>query len=453
MIKFNPIYRVTIYSNTETVIIEDPITCHVSTNRGLMSNAVTANVEIYNLAPSTRKKIYQDPLTLDSSKWHYIHIEGGYAGTDSKTPMSIIFKGRVLQAYSTKDGGSTDVVTYIEAQALDIFDCQSSHTFKAGTSYKDVIKTCASDMPNIEVGNIGEIKGVLQTDTTCDGNSMEQISTITGGHAFVDNGLLNVLLNNEVIDVPVPVITDENSLLSTPIRKEANLEIKMLFEPNLIIGQLLEIKSSIAPDFNGQYKVVGINHDCLFSATQSGSRTTTVSLYIGPMLPNANMILSDGTVKNNFNKVKGENVSTVNYNTPTGFIRPVNGRITNYFGRRVPPTKGASSNHKGVDFGVPVGTPVKATNDGKIVRAGSVSGYGYTIIIDHGVINGNKYKSVYGHLSRFVFKSGKVKRGQVIAYSGGAKGAKGSGTSTGPHLHFEIRRNADIAIDPLSLTG
>lgn len=309
MIKFDPIYRVTIYSNEATVIVIDPITCNLHIERGLMSNAVRASIQLYNLAPSTREKIFQDPLTIDYTKWKFVHVEAGYGG--NYNTMSMIFKGRILQAYSQKAGGQVDVITHIEAQALDIFDCYSAHTFAAGTSFKEIVKTCVNDLPNVTLGNIGALEGTVKTETTCDGKTFEQIEKITGGHAYVDNGVLNVLMNNEVLDVPVPVITDSSGLLETPVRRDAYLDIKMLFEPTLVVGQLLEIQSTIAPNFNGQYKVMGFTHDCLFSKTQGGTRTTTVQLFIGPLLPGANIQLTDGQTQKNFDKVKGEQVVPV----------------------------------------------------------------------------------------------------------------------------------------------
>ena len=140
---------------------------------------------------------------------------------------------------------------------------------------------------------------------------MENISKLTGGNAFVDNNQLNVLMSNEVIDVPVPVITEDNGLLDTPNRRDANLEVKMLFEPSLIVGQLLEIKSGVQPDFNGQYKVMGFTHDCLISGAQAGKRTTNVNLFIGPFLPGAELSLTGTAEEKGFNKVKGTSVSPV----------------------------------------------------------------------------------------------------------------------------------------------
>ncbi len=88
--------------------------------------------------------------------------------------------------------------------------------------------------------------------------------------------------------------------------------------------------------------------------------------------------------------------------------------------------------HKGVDYAAPIGTPIKATGNGKIVWLGTKGGYGRCIVIQHG----SKYSTLYGHMSRY--KSGladgsRVRQGEVIGYVGM------SGLATGPHLHYEFR--------------
>lgn len=312
MIKKQAHYRVTIYTNEETIIITDPITCHFNVTRGVLSDSSKASIKLYNLAPSTREKIFQDAYTFDWEKFKYIHLEAGYGES-----MSMIFKGRILQAYSHKSGGQTDIVTDIQAQALDIFDCQSSYTFKAGTTFLDAFQALAMNLPNVTIANVGVLNGKFQTDTTFEGNTYEQLQKLTGGNVIVDNGQLNCINPNEVIDVPVPVITDNSALLETPMRRDANLEVKMLFEPSLIVGQLLEIQSSVSPQFNGQFKVMGFTHDCTISEAQAGTRTTTVNLFIGPFLPQAPINVTGGEASaGGFNKVKGSKVIPVNASLP-----------------------------------------------------------------------------------------------------------------------------------------
>lgn len=125
---------------------------------------------------------------------------------------------------------------------------------------------------------------------------------------------------------------------------------------------------------------------------------------------------------------------------PPTYVKPISGgRLSSGFGARSAPTKGASTYHQGVDWAVPIGTTVVASNAGTVVHAGWASGYGYAVYINHA--DGRQTR--YGHLSKVLVKTGQtVSQGERIALSGN------TGRSTGPHLHFEIRINGS-AVNPL----
>lgn len=125
---------------------------------------------------------------------------------------------------------------------------------------------------------------------------------------------------------------------------------------------------------------------------------------------------------------------------PPTYVKPISGgRLSSGFGARSAPTKGASTNHKGIDWAVPIGTSVVASNTGTVAFAGWASGYGYAVYINHA--DGRQTR--YGHLSKVLVKTGQsVSQGERIALSGN------TGRSTGPHLHFEIRIGGN-AVNPL----
>lgn len=125
---------------------------------------------------------------------------------------------------------------------------------------------------------------------------------------------------------------------------------------------------------------------------------------------------------------------------PPSYIKPLSGgRMSSGFGGRKAPTKGASTNHKGIDWATPVGTAIYASSGGVVTKAGWGSGYGNVVYIKHP--DGKETR--YGHLSKCLVTPGQtVKQGQKIALSGN------TGRSTGPHLHFEIRING-AAVNPL----
>lgn len=122
---------------------------------------------------------------------------------------------------------------------------------------------------------------------------------------------------------------------------------------------------------------------------------------------------------------------------------PVDGaRITSGFGMRHHPILGYTRMHKGVDFGVPIGTPVMAAGGGVVQFAGRANGYGNFLLIKHA----NGISTGYGHLSRFargIHRGSRVHQAELVAYSGM------TGMATGPHLHYEIRVNGS-QVNPMT---
>ncbi|ARU94206.1 murein DD-endopeptidase MepM [Tatumella citrea] len=113
---------------------------------------------------------------------------------------------------------------------------------------------------------------------------------------------------------------------------------------------------------------------------------------------------------------------------------------SNFNPRRLNPVTGRIAPHRGVDFALPVGTPVLAVGDGEVITAKNGGAAGNYVALRHG----RQYMTRYMHLSRVLVKPGqKVKRGDRIALSGN------TGRSTGPHLHFEIWIN-NQAVNPLT---
>ena len=111
---------------------------------------------------------------------------------------------------------------------------------------------------------------------------------------------------------------------------------------------------------------------------------------------------------------------------------PINGaRLSSPFGMRKHPIDGFNKMHKGTDFAAPMGTPIMASGDGLIKKAGWCGGGGNCVVIKHN----STYQTVYAHMSKFAsgIRSGvRVKQGQTIGYVGS------TGKSTGPHLHYEV---------------
>lgn len=128
-----------------------------------------------------------------------------------------------------------------------------------------------------------------------------------------------------------------------------------------------------------------------------------------------------------------------------GLLRtPIDGaRISSGYGNRRHPVLGYTKQHKGVDFAAPSGTPIMASGDGVIEKAGPWASYGNYIRIRHN----SEFSTAYAHLSRFAkgIRPGKrVKQAQIIGYVGA------TGRTTGPHLHYELLRH-NVQINPSSV--
>ena len=121
--------------------------------------------------------------------------------------------------------------------------------------------------------------------------------------------------------------------------------------------------------------------------------------------------------------------------TGSGFIWPSYTKwLTSYYGPRYLELYGYWRKHAGVDIGARYGSEIWAAQAGTVITAGWYGGYGKCVMVMHD----NGYTTVYGHMSSIAVYSGQtVAQGQVLGYVGS------TGNSTGPHLHFEIRSNAD----------
>ncbi len=122
----------------------------------------------------------------------------------------------------------------------------------------------------------------------------------------------------------------------------------------------------------------------------------------------------------------------------TPSVWPVRGWVTSPFGNRTSPFSGILKFHEGMDIAAQTGTPVLSPADGVVIKAGFGTGYGNMVEISHGY----GIKTLFAHNSRLNVKAGqRIKRGDIIAYVGD------SGSSTGPHLHYEVRVNG-LPVNP-----
>ncbi len=146
---------------------------------------------------------------------------------------------------------------------------------------------------------------------------------------------------------------------------------------------------------------------------------------------------TDAGGKTDYYSLDGKSMRKAFLRTPVEFSRISSGFS---LGRKHPVLNTIRA-HKGVDYAAATGTPIKVTGDGKIIFRGRKGGYGNAIVVQHG----NKYSTLYAHMSKFrsgLTTGSRVRQGQIIGYVGM------TGLATGPHLHYEFRVDG-VHRDPL----
>lgn len=155
---------------------------------------------------------------------------------------------------------------------------------------------------------------------------------------------------------------------------------------------------------------------------------------------NSNLKVSQNALnlnKENVSELKKRTNYLLNKITSTPSVWPVYGKVVSWFGYRRYPWRGF---HTGVDISGSYGTPIRVTAPGVVTYAGWRSGYGKTVMVRHG----QGFSTLYAHLSNFNVRIGQeVGRRQIIGYIGN------TGYSTGPHLHYEVRRS-NVPINPVA---
>lgn len=332
--KFQCHYKLTVGwpegDKIEIATITDPISIHFNVSKALyQTDSAVATITLYNIDPSIRECIYQDRLLFDWTKSKTFTLEAGYGNT-----LTLVTTGRIQQCHSELRG--TDMVTIIEVMDPDILSQYTSVTFEAGTTFKEAYKYLCSQMPNLIPGECGQLEGEFKTPTIFEGNSFYVINQLTGQHTFIDNGKINTLNDNEVLqESGAYLINSATGLLGTPRRYDALLEISMLFEPKLKLGQLVEIKSDTQSRFDGQYRINGITHDCLISDSDCGTRTTTIQLIYLDWIADSNSALTGSTQKIGASSVVNNNVQPLNTSVLPGarstyeYVQSHNGRVPN----------------------------------------------------------------------------------------------------------------------------
>lgn len=261
----------------QTLTIEPPFTLEFDITRNTLTSANVCSIRIYNLSQNNRNLLRFN--IMDTGDFRPVTLFAGYGDS-----LSVIFSGSITQAWSVREG--VNFITSIESfdGGYAFNNAQVNVTFPVGTAYSTVISTLAESLPNAQAGAIGSAyQGSLSRANSVSGNPTDLLRDLTGGGFFIDNGVVNCLGDNECITANgIAVIDDSTGLLGTPVREQTILHFDMLFEPRLVVGQKITLKSSTAEaGVNGTYKVISVKHRGMISSAVCGDAITTVGMFYG----------------------------------------------------------------------------------------------------------------------------------------------------------------------------
>ena len=256
--------------------------------RGLGYTNNTANIEIFNLNTTARRFLTQDLYNLPL-KDRIVNLFAGYLGQNrQKKIFNQLFTGHLMEGGSVRV--ETDIITKLCCQEGGYFlnapSALVNQAFGMGVTGNDILRTLLQAI-GLNINALicspetkKELANVQQPQTLI-GNAYSLLTKQYGQTFFVDNGTPTLLKFGEVITGIVPILTSSTGLIGTPLRQETKIIVKTMFEPRIILGQILEIQSDSTPEYNGQYKVVGIFHEGTISPSQNAELITTIQLFIG----------------------------------------------------------------------------------------------------------------------------------------------------------------------------
>lgn len=272
--KFGRTYRLDVFTpNGKRITIEPPITVRFNLTKNTLSSANQISIDIINLAPQTRNQIYKDRFTINT--YWQVQLQAGY-----NNRLHQIFTGNIYEAYSVKEGTEwkTTIDCFDGLRAIQ--NGYTSFTVEKNTPKQNIVEKIITNLPEITAGILGSpAQGESPRGKALMGQSYELLNQETGGQCYIDNEMAYVLANGEVIPGDV-IRLDPDDLLTTPKRREAFLDMQALFQPQVQLSRIYEIES-LETRFNGQYKIMGFNHNVEISGASSGSAITTLSLYYG----------------------------------------------------------------------------------------------------------------------------------------------------------------------------
>ena len=298
-----------------------------------------------------------------------------------------------------------------EIKTEELLDARVRSVYKLNLANQYIYMIITSKSISEVFQNLNTIRKILQYDKDLIANLKETQKEIKNEIAAIDEKIKEQEINKELIEVKQKeLVSSQNEVLDKKAEEQ---------------GYYDELA---AMEAEKQEMIIALENDGIEIDEESDSL----------LAYNQELQAQIDSIINNINNGSENQDKVDQLPSESGFLRPVGGEITTYFGPRINPVTGLPGNHNGMDYAGSFGESILATKSGVVEYVGWIEGYGNTVILNHG----NGVQSLYGHAQGFNVTYGQtVSQGDVIAFVGS------TGQSTGPHLHFEIIVNGQ-RVDP-----
>lgn len=281
--KFGRIYSMFIQGREADHTVQFPLTCRFRIDNNSTFTMGKGTFQIYNLTQDVRNDLYKD--AYEQATYKQIVFSAGYQNEPS---VPIIFKGNVLSAFSFRQG--PDWITQIEALdgGFAIDNGSINLTKPAPYEYADVLSDAVNAMPRVKLGLIGAFDFPRPScGITFCGSPWDLITRTVlplQGQVFINNEQVYILQQWEYIEDTgtLDTISAETGIIGTPQSQDGLVRVRMLFEPRLVVGQLIELKTPSIPVVilrNGFFKILSISHAGTVSGAVCEDLITNVTMY------------------------------------------------------------------------------------------------------------------------------------------------------------------------------
>lgn len=261
------------FRSVPSIEVAYPFSIQFSIGRGIGTGVGNLRATIYNLGQETRNHIYHD--IFDVQNVMRIQLFAGYGDG-----LSLLFDGRMLSAYSTRRG--TEIVTEMEATETIPVNDYVELALPEGISQEEaIIQFIDAHLTYLDRGEISVPQYRFKRGFYMSGSCAYILKRLADGNQIIDRRTVRVLGDEDAIDGIVPLIDSSTGLLGTPKRYDSYMRADVLFDPTLILGQLVNLRSRVLSQWNGQFKIFGLTHSCTISPVEPGQNITSLHLSAG----------------------------------------------------------------------------------------------------------------------------------------------------------------------------